>query len=128
MTKKIDTEVGYLLQLGPNIAKEVYLVPEVKDVDMVKNHVQKGQEIFGVGGYCLSDIRKLKSMSREVREYMKEHSTVTAVAVLVNSGLSKMVSNLFINISRPPYVAKAFQKESAALKWLEEQGGILYSE
>lgn len=65
-------------------------------------------------------------MSREVREYMKEHSTVTAVAVLVNSGLSKMVSNLFINISRPPYVAKAFQKESAALKWLEEQGGILY--
>ena len=128
MEKKIDTEVGYLLQLGPNVAKEVYLVPEVKDVDMIKGHVQKGQEIFGVGGYCLSDIRKLKSMSREVREYMKENSTVVAVAVLVNNGLSKMVSNLFINISRPPYLAKAFKNEAAALKWLEEQGGTFYSE
>ena len=128
MAKEIQTEVAYLLQLGQNIVKEVYLVSEVKDIDMVKNHVRQVQEIFGVGGYFLSDIRKLKSMSREVREYMKEHSTVTAVAVLVNSGLSMMVSNLFINISRPPYVAKAFQKESAALKWLEEQGGTLYSE
>ncbi|WCL81955.1 hypothetical protein PPO43_02425 [Saprospira sp. CCB-QB6] len=128
MAKKIHTEVGYILQLGPNVAKEVYLVPEVKEINMVKDHVRQGQELFGVGGYCLTDIRKLKSISREVREYMKEHSTVTAVAILVNSGLSMMVSNLFINISRPPYLARAFRKESAALKWLEEQGGILYSE
>ncbi|EJF54305.1 hypothetical protein SapgrDRAFT_2649 [Saprospira grandis DSM 2844] len=128
MAKEIQTEVGYLLQLGPNIAKEVYLVPEVKDIDMVKGHVQKGQEIFGAGGYCLSDIRKLKSISREVREYLKGHSTVIAAAILVNSGLSMMVGNLFIDISRPPYLARVFRKESAALKWLEEQGGILYSE
>ena len=50
MAKEIQTEVAYLLQLGPNIVKEVYLVSEVKDIDMVKNHVRQVQEIFGVGG------------------------------------------------------------------------------
>ena len=128
MAKEIQTEVAYLLQLGPNIVKEVYLVSEVKDIDMVKNHVRQVQEIFGVGGYCLSDIRKLKSTTKEAREYLKEHSKVIAVAILVNNGLSMMMGNLFIGFTQPPYLSRVFRKESAALKWLVEQGGILYSD
>ncbi|WCL81957.1 STAS/SEC14 domain-containing protein [Saprospira sp. CCB-QB6] len=126
MAKQIRTAVAELTQLGPNLIKEVYTAEQVHELSIVEEHVRQCHEHFGVGGYYLTDIRKLKSAKKEAREYLRDHSQVVAVAILVQGGLSMLMGNLFIGFTKPPYLAKVFHKEELALAWLVKQGAELY--
>ena len=66
------------------------------------------------------DLRSGKSITREARNYYVAQSTISALAMRVNSHLSMMIANIFIGFSTPTYPVKLFTSESEAIKWLKD--------
>ena len=71
---------------------------------------------------ALADIRGVKSETRESRDYWaaKDRSAdFTAAALLVESGISRVLGNFFLGVAKPGYPTKLFTSESAAIEWLK---------
>ena len=58
-----------------------------------------------------SDSRQI-AVSDEFREVIK------AMAVLIDSPLSRVIANFFTRVSKPPYPTRVFTDEAEALAWL----------
>jgi len=70
------------------------------------------------------DIRSVERIDAAARRY---HATVsglhfTAVALLVDSPLSRVIGNFFLGLNRPAYALQIFSDESAAIGWLKGAG------
>ena len=72
---------------------------------------------------ALSDIRNVKSVTREARVYAASDdatSLVNASAVLVDSPISRVVGNFFLGINKPSYPMRLFSSEDDAVAWLNQ--------
>ena len=71
----------------------------------------------------LVDFSGIRSMSREARAFYAGPDTarvMTAVAILVDSYLSRAMGNFFMGLNRPLIPTRLFSSEQEALQWLEE--------
>ena len=78
----------------------------------------KGKKVPG-----LIDIREVKSISREARMHYtgdENAKAFNAVAMLVDSPVSRIIGNFFIGLNKAPFPCKLFSSESAAIDWLRE--------
>lgn len=70
----------------------------------------------------LADIRKVKGTSKEVRDYGGKNEAVLQkmkkLAILLNSGLSKVIGNIFLKFNKPSYETRLFTDEAKAKEWL----------
>ena len=98
-------------------------VPE-HTLDDAKENVEiaakicKGKKVPG-----LVDIREVKSVSREARMHYagdENAKVLSAVAILVDSPISRIIGNFFIGLNKAPFPCKLFSSESAAIEWLRE--------
>ena len=70
----------------------------------------------------LIDMRTLKAQSREVRAYYtgpESKKIICAVAVLVDSPISRVIGNFFIGFNKMDLPTKLFKSEDEALTWLK---------
>jgi hypothetical protein len=69
----------------------------------------------------LVDAHDAGQMDRAGRrlELSSEEKVVSAVAVIVGTPLSRMMGNLFINVSKPQMPVRLFDDEASALAWLQ---------
>jgi hypothetical protein len=70
----------------------------------------------------LADIRKIKSVDRESREYFASEevsNAVSAIALLVSSPVSKVIGNFYMRLNNPVCPTKLFTSESEAIEWLK---------
>ena len=85
---------------------------------VVKDRVQlQNETAYPV--FC--DMRGVKDSDKPARDYLaKEGSTlVTAVAVLIDSPVTKIMLNFYLNINRPQTPTRMFTDQSLALEFLE---------
>jgi hypothetical protein len=69
----------------------------------------------------LVDYRLIASQERAARAYYASPETgkhVCAVALLVDSPLSRIIGNFFMGLNKPPFPVKVFGDEAEALAWL----------
>jgi hypothetical protein len=92
-----------------------------------KENVEASRRICGGRKVqVLVDMRPLRSMSREARQYMAGESTAEvakAQALLVDSGFSRIIGNFMLGLNKPPYPTKMFTSEKSALDWLKGHHG-----
>lgn len=70
----------------------------------------------------LGDARDLKTITREARMHLANRVLPTntpAMAVIVDSPLSRMWMNFFIGVSKPNTTTRIFTSREEALKWLK---------
>lgn len=75
----------------------------------------------GVPRPMLVDMSKVRSINKEAREeYVKkiDEPFITAVALLTNSNISRMVGNFFIGLNNMQIPAKLFTDPEKAREWL----------
>ena len=75
----------------------------------------------GVRRPFLIDMTDVKSMSHEARAFYagpEPPKILTAVAILTNSHLGKVVANLFMTLTQPTLPTKLFTSFEAAKDWL----------
>lgn len=69
----------------------------------------------------LVDTRQAGPQDRTGRlEFIRRHEVVSAVGILVQNPLSRMMAAFFINVSRPKAPTRVFDDEAAAVAWLKE--------
>lgn len=70
----------------------------------------------------IADISKVKSVSREVREYYagKAFKTrYTAVALLTNSSFGNLIGNFYLKVNNPLVPTKLFTSKDLAIEWIK---------
>ena len=67
------------------------------------------------------DLREVKSVSKEAREYLGEEGSqyIKAGALLTSSFFTKTLGNFFLALNTPTIPSKLFQNESDAVEWLK---------
>jgi hypothetical protein len=103
----ILTKVKSGAEIGLNDAKE--------NTEIVIN-LSKGKN-FPI----LVDLREIKSISKEARDHFsmrgrKPH--VTAIAMLVNSPVSRIVGNFFLGLNKPTVPTRLFNSQKEAVNWI----------
>ncbi len=68
----------------------------------------------------LVDMRKIKGISGEARNYYTKADNISALALWVDSPLSMLIGNFFIGLNKTIIPTKIFTKESNAMKWLKK--------
>ena len=69
----------------------------------------------------LIDMNKVKSMSKEAREYYagpEPKKSITAVAILTKSSVGKAVANFFLLLTQPTIPTRMFTDFKDAKEWL----------
>ncbi|MBN1850850.1 MAG: hypothetical protein JW932_19945 [Deltaproteobacteria bacterium] len=68
----------------------------------------------------LIDCRSIVSMERDARKRFSNEDVVSAVALLVETPLSKIIGNFFVGLNKTTVPLKLFSSKTNALEWLEE--------
>ena len=69
----------------------------------------------------LIDLRECKSASREARQCFASESPkhVDRIAMLIDDGLSRVIANFFVGLTRPRVAIRIFTVEQLAKDWLK---------
>jgi len=70
----------------------------------------------------LVDSRNLKSITREARAYYageENAKVVNSTALLIDSPISKIIGNFFMNFNKPKFPTRLFTSETEAIEWLK---------
>ena len=69
----------------------------------------------------LLDARVSYSWDKDAQQYIADHSEWRlATAVLSDNPFSRLLSNTYKKIFKPPYPSKLFTQEEKAIKWLKK--------
>ena len=93
----------------------------------LKHAVANRQDVKTVAGETIPpmivDVRKIQSISRDARDYFAMRNRkpgVSAIAMIIDSEVSKMIVNLYLQFSKPTVPTKLFTSEEKAVEWLRE--------
>ncbi len=70
----------------------------------------------------LVDMRAIKSISRDAREYYANERTASiqrATALVIESPLSRVIANFFMGLNRPLTPTRMFTDVDEAIEWLQ---------
>jgi hypothetical protein len=98
----------------PNVRETL---PDAKEVIATISRInhQKPVPVF-------VDMRLAREIDRETREYFSSNEgllVTKALALLVESSVSKIMANIFINFSKPAVPTRLFTSEDEAVAWLK---------
>lgn len=72
---------------------------------------------------ALADVRNLKSITKEAKDYLAKDDGVkgmVALGILVGNFVTAMIANLFVNFSRPAVRTRVFSNKAEAIRWLSK--------
>ena len=86
-----------------------------KEIYALRKKITQGEKV-----YFIYDITKLKSRSKEARDYGAIHGLedLAGSAIIVNSGLTQLLYNIFITLKKVDIPVKAFRIKEEAFEWL----------
>ena len=74
----------------------------------------------GTQAPLLVDTRGLATQERSARqEFVKRGDLVAAVALIVDTPVSRLMSNFFLSVSKPVVTTRLFDDETSAIAWLQ---------
>ena len=91
-------------------------------LENAKSGVQARLELSeGMSQPVLIDMRGIKSVTKEAREYLAEEGAklITAGALIVGSPLNRTLGNIFLWVNKPKVPTKLFTDEGEAREWLK---------
>jgi hypothetical protein len=93
-----------------------------QDLATARTDIAEGARLVGSRKVpVLVDVRRVKSVSREAREHYSGDAVAlftSALAILIESPLSKMLGNFFMGFNKARFPRRLFTDEAEALSWL----------
>lgn len=99
---------------------------EITREDVQENYSSNEKLLNGQKVPILTDARYIKSIDQEARKLSAGEMVAAitiAIAVLVESPMSRMMGNFFLKINRPLYPVKLFTVDEDAVTWLKKYTG-----
>jgi hypothetical protein len=122
MTEIVETRTNRLWLEDGILYFEYFPGVEISMEDAIEISERQRQLIEGKRRPVLGDISQVRSISREARTYFASddfQETNSALALLVNSPVSKVIGNMFIGFSKTIFPTRLFTSRSKALEWLQ---------
>jgi len=89
---------------------------DMMSIDQVQGSFAQKGKVF-----VLADVSFVKSATKEARDFAASEAmarTTGALALLIDSPVSKVLVNFFIRLNKPLFPTKLFISEGEAIKWL----------
>lgn len=106
----------------------VYRNKRFDDISEAQEAVQLGLETFKAHQLSpmpfLTDISQIIQITKEVRDFLADNDFayyISKNAILINSGISKILGNIFLRFSKPNFPTKLFTDKQKAMAWLFSQ-------
>ncbi|MEM6816509.1 MAG: hypothetical protein AAF600_19310 [Bacteroidota bacterium] len=115
-----ETPYGYM-KIENSIFSFVYKPHESLNAEIANICIEDRFIFCNYKSYpVLADIRQVKSFTKEARDLLakKGNNMVNAAAVLVTSPVQRIITNFYIQVSRPEKPTRMFTDEQKALEWL----------
>lgn len=97
---------------------------KIIDINIAKQLVGDRLKIAnGIKYPVLADTSNIKTITREAEKYMATGDAmqcISAVAILTHSRVGRLISRIYISLSRPKIPTKVFSDKAQALEWLEQ--------
>ena len=123
MEQEIMLQTGRICLEEDGIVRATYFPKAEETLAEAKEHIAAVVKVSRGNKYpVLVDCRKLKSITREAREYYAGKETanaVNAMAVLMGSPVSRTLGNFFMRLNKPLSPTRLFTSETEALEWLK---------
>lgn len=90
---------------------------DMKEINVISTKLSENKKVP-----VFTDIREIKSMTREARLFASSEIAVkvtSAVAALTGTPVSRVLANFFMGINKPPFPTRLFTSEAKALEWLK---------
>jgi hypothetical protein len=89
--------------------------------DAMENIAAMAEVSQGRPHLLLLDLRQLLSQDREARHaYTNAAAQPRALAIVVESAMSRITGNLFVRMKRPIFPSRLFTDMDSAMSWLEK--------
>jgi hypothetical protein len=103
----------------------IYLTQETMELEPLKKHMATLKAHFSEHLPMPSVVNngKTKSTPKNVRDYLASDEVgeiLSSSALVVNSALTKIAVNLFLQFSKPKYPVKMFTDTESAIKWVSQ--------
>ena len=99
--------------------------PIITDVEQVKEHFNQMETHLGRQKHCiLGDIRRVSKTTKKARDYfnsIQAQEMTIAAALLIDSGISRIIGNMVLTFTKLPFPSKLFTNQEKALDWLRDQ-------
>ena len=115
-----ETEFGFI-KIEDSILTFIYKPQELFDEEMAEKTIEDRLKFTNYQTYpALADIRGVKNFTFEAKEIMAKKGTdkISAVAIIVESPVERMIANTFISVNKPEKPTRMFTNKKRALKWL----------
>ena len=125
-SKKLSTETADFWLDTDGIIRRVIHVGADETLDEAKKGFKIMLDISGgMKRPLLVDMRGMKSITREARQFLSSETSkhFTAVATIVDSPITKMIGNFAMRINPLGISVKIFSDERKAVAWLK---GIIF--
>ncbi|MDH5476638.1 MAG: STAS/SEC14 domain-containing protein, partial [Cyclobacteriaceae bacterium] len=116
-TAKIWKDEDGIIHTELDKSSELTLEDGIENINVIEK-MNQGSSVL-----VLSDIRNVKSVSKEHRDFFSSERVVkimSAGAIITGSPITKVMANFFFQVNKPPYRTKMFTSETEAIKWLKE--------
>lgn len=109
------------IQLGDDNIIYIDILPNAELVLQDSNDIYDAVMKLAQGNLypLMIDASSIVSMDRDARKRFSKETTVTAVGLLVETPLSKIIGNFFIGLNKTSIPFKLFTSKTDALEWLE---------
>jgi len=122
MTPFFKSQITEIFQLKNSILYCDFFLSTYNDMDAAREHVQGLQNTLGSHkALFLIDIVGVKKASKDFRDYMASDDVAvmsTAHAIYIDSGIAKIMGNLYLKFSKPKIPTKIFTSKEDAIEWL----------
>jgi len=121
---EIETSNTKMILREDGISHIVYQ-PEARDTleTAIENVAASKKVHAGKKRPMLIDTRNLKSQEKKARDYFASDAfseVALAIALLIDSGLSKVIGNFYMGLNKPKTETRLFTSENDAIDWLNE--------
>lgn len=121
--KEIELEFAKMWIEDDGIIRTVVSPGTIIDVKKIRAIIGSFRQLSGHdGNRILFDMAGVKTTDKETRDFgLSEEAvkTLKAAALIALSPVAKMIGNIFIKLTKPPYPTKLFTDKEKALTWLK---------
>lgn len=106
-----------IVTLEPKMGETIQTLESMKiDFEIFKEWTQNEKYNF------LVDSRRLQKFDSELRVFAQENSPLffKKYAVIISSGTSSFLANMFMHLTKPKIPTKLFTNKADAIKWLNQ--------
>ncbi|MDF1672615.1 MAG: hypothetical protein P1U41_03875 [Vicingaceae bacterium] len=107
-----------IITLEPKMGETIQTLESMKiDFEIFKEWTQNEKYNF------LVDSRRLQKFDSELRVFAQENSPIffKKYAVIITSGTSSFLANMFMHLTKPQIPTKLFTNKTDAINWLNEK-------